>query len=132
MFMKQIVVLHYLLFFVSFYIVSQSYEKIIVYEKSSYCVDKNILGIEKYFAGYGISIAQIKQETKNYLEKDRNNRNVQSIADTKDQLESIVVAGSPKNNPEDDDHDDESEDLSGMVEISKMMRPICLQIDPGI
>lgn len=70
------------------------------------CIDKNILEIEKHFAVCDISITQIKNETKSYLEKGRNVRNAQATVEAKEKLEVFVVAGSPKKNNNNDDNGD--------------------------
>ncbi|HEX4068772.1 MAG TPA: polymorphic toxin-type HINT domain-containing protein, partial [Candidatus Babeliales bacterium] len=61
--------------------------------------------VEQYFTRRGISTGHIKNETKNYFQKSRNNRNAQVIAEAISKLETVVVAGSPQNNNKNNDND---------------------------
>ena len=65
-------------------------------------VARNIGIAEHYFAQRGISIIYIKNETRNHFEKARNKRDAQAVANAKNKLESIVVAGCPRNNNDND------------------------------
>lgn len=76
-------------------------EQRIAKEKSR--IARNIGITEQYFARHGIFIGHAKNEIKTQLQKNRNSRNAQAIAEAKNKLESIVVAGSPQNNNNDGD-----------------------------
>lgn len=79
------------------------YDQRIAKEKNR--IAQNIFVSEQYFARRSLSIEYVRNETKNYLEKGRNGRNAQAIAEAKNKLESIVVAGSPQNNKKNDNNE---------------------------
>lgn len=64
--------------------------------------DTNIRVTEKHFIDRGINIQQIRNDIKKNLEQNKNNRAKQAIAQAKNKLENIVVAGSAHPDPDDD------------------------------
>ncbi len=79
-------------------------------------IARNTAVSEQYYEYRRISIGHAKNEIKAQLQKNRNGRNAQAIAEAKNKLESIVVAGSPQNN--NNKNDDESEKNSSNRENS--------------
>jgi Tfp pilus assembly protein PilE len=86
-------------------------EQRIAKEKSR--IARNIGITEQYFARRRIFIENVKNEIKTQLQKNRNSRNTQAIAEAKSKLENIVVAGSPQNNNNKKD-DDKNEHPNGI------------------
>ncbi len=69
--------------------------------------DNNIRITEQHFIAQGINIQQIRNDIKKNLEQNRNNRAKQTIAQAKNKLENIVVAGGPSKDPKDNDRNKE-------------------------
>jgi hypothetical protein len=94
------------------------YDQLVTQEKAR--IAQNILVLEQYFACNGISIGNVKNETKNYLQKGRNSRNAQAIAEAKNKLASIVVFGGPhKNNNKNDDDNENSNNKQNHFKTTK-------------
>jgi len=68
-------------------------------------VVRNISTVEQYFERHGIFIGYAKNEINTHLQKSRDGRNAQAIAEAQNKLASIVVAGSPQNNNKNNDND---------------------------
>jgi len=69
--------------------------------------DNNIRITEKHFIDRDINIQQIRNDIKKNLEQNKNNRAKQTIAQAKNKLENIVVAGGPSKDPKDNDRNKE-------------------------